>query len=131
MAYDSTDAAEIADDANLWRAALNRRYYAAFQACTAMLHYRRLTPPIVDGIRREAWAHVDLGLVVREQLRPIVRQRQTRERIASAMVELYQWRVNADYVATWNGSVQVQATAARLSRWIVNLATEVVGEVST
>jgi uncharacterized protein (UPF0332 family) len=129
MAYESTDAAEVAEDASLWRAALNRRYFAAFHAATAMLHYRGLLPPMSEGVRREAWAHADLGLVLRDQMSPLIRSRVTRSQLAAALGDLYQWRVAGDYQASWSASAQVQRTAARLSRWTVAVATGVIGEV--
>ena len=45
------------------RTSVSRYYYAAYQAATALLLYRKLTPPQ----NREAWNHDTTPLLIREQ----------------------------------------------------------------
>ena len=67
MARESEQAARLAEDGGCPRSAASRYYYAAYQAVTALLLYRGLTPP--EG--REAWSHEDTPLSCRDQLRAL------------------------------------------------------------
>ncbi len=50
------------------RSAISRFYYAVYQAGTAVLLYRRLTPPPP----REAWSHADTPPLLMESLRSLL-----------------------------------------------------------
>jgi uncharacterized protein (UPF0332 family) len=99
MARDSLRAAAGAEAEGLSRSSVSRYYYAAYQAMTAALLYRRVTPPVVDGVRREAWSHADMPELIMQQLAPVVRNRDRRSDLARRLGTLYRMRVIADYVA--------------------------------
>jgi len=55
MAREAVEAAWLAEAGGCLRSSASRYYYAAYQAVTALLVYRGLTPPA----DREAWSHED------------------------------------------------------------------------
>ncbi len=69
------------------------------QAVTAVLLYKGVTLPMVDGVLREAWSHVDTPRLFVEQLELLVRDRDRRNDMARRLSGLYKARVAADYSA--------------------------------
>lgn len=96
MAQESEKAARAAEAEGCLRSAASRYYYAAYQAATALLVYRGLTPPQ----DRQAWPHDLTPDLVVEQLEPLLRSRDRRNDMARRLRELYKRRVVADYVAS-------------------------------
>lgn len=66
MAQESEKAARLAEADGCLRSAASRYYYAAYQAATALLLYRGLTPPA----EREAWSHENTPQLMWEQMEP-------------------------------------------------------------
>jgi uncharacterized protein (UPF0332 family) len=95
MALESEAAARACDEAGHLRPAISRYYYAAYQAVTAVLRYRKQIPPP----KREAWSHEETPQMLREHLKPVVPSRDTRNDLAHRLAMLYKARVTADYVS--------------------------------
>ncbi len=124
MARESEEAARLAEAGGCLRPAASRYYYAAYQAVTALLLYRGLTPP--EG--REAWSHVDTPQLLQDQLRPLIRSRSGRNDLAQRLTDLYRLRVAADYEgAEIIGTSRVQR-AGKDSRYIVRIMSDILPE---
>lgn len=93
MARESEQAGRLAEDGGCPRSAASRYYYAAYQAATALLLYRHLTPP--EG--REAWGHFDTPALLQDQLRALTRSADLRNDLTRRLRELYRLRLDADY----------------------------------
>lgn len=95
MARDSYAAGEETEALVRLRSAASRFYYAAYQAATALLLYRGLTPP--DN--REAWSHDLTPQLALQELETIRVPRVVRFDMRRRLLDLYQMRVVADYQA--------------------------------
>ena len=95
MARESEKAGRVTEAEGLYRVSVSRYYYAAYQAATAVLLYRRQTPP--DG--RGAWSHAETPQLFREHLGVAVASSDSRKQIADNLRKLYKARVDADYVS--------------------------------
>ena len=96
MAPESSETAQLAETTGHLRPAASRYYYAAYQAVTALLHYRGVAVP--EG--RQAWSHDQTPKLVVEQLEPLLRARNKRNDLARRLERLYKARIIADYLAT-------------------------------
>lgn len=121
MARDSQTAAIVLERDELSRSSASRFYYAAFQICTAVLLYRGLTPP--EG--EEGWSHAATPNMLKQQLEPVIKLQDNRQKIASFLGELYKVRLEADYI----GDVRVDAAklkvSARKARYLVKTMEEI------
>ena len=93
MACESEAAARQAEADGHLRSSASRYYYAAYQAVTALLLYRGMTPPA----EREAWGHIETPPLLRDYLRSLIRLRDKRSDLAARLVDLYRLRLAADY----------------------------------
>ena len=124
MAIESRSAAEDAQSAQHWRSSVSRYYYAAYQAVSAVLIYRGLTPPPEE----EAWGHASTPDMLVEHFVPYIRSKDVRQRHAEQLRELYVWRIKADY----RGSEQLQANINNVHKHanrLVKLAEGILPEV--
>jgi len=124
MARGSLEAAEDHLVQSRLRDAASRFYYAAYQATTALLHYRGLMPP--QG--REAWSHDDTPDLVLDQLASFLASRDVRRRIARTLRELYEVRIQADYHASADINRDVVTRARRGTGYILSVAQAVLPE---
>ncbi len=102
MAIESNNAAENAQSAQHWRSSVSRYYYSAYQAVSAVLIYRGLTPPPEE----EAWGHASTPDMLVEHFGTYIRSKDVRQRYANQLRELYAWRIKADY----RGNEQLRAS---------------------
>ena len=93
VSRESLDSALLSDGSGLLRASVNRYYFAAYQATTACLIYRRLTPP---G-DRAGWSHEATPDLIIDQLEPLIDRRDIRKDLARRLRRLYDLRITADY----------------------------------
>lgn len=75
------------------RSAVSRFYYAAYQAGTALLLYRKQQPPET----REAWSHADTPEMLKEHLLATVKSKDKVVDLTERLRQLYKVRLNADY----------------------------------
>jgi len=108
MAAESERAARNAAQDHCLRSSVSRYYYAAYQATTALLLYRKLTPPV----NREAWSHDMTPIILREQLETLIASRDQRRNLASRLERLYKTRISADYM----GSEMIDALKLNFAR---------------
>lgn len=110
------------------RSALSRYYYAGYQAVTAALLYRGVTPPTVGGTAREAWSHEDTPDVFLKQIEAIDTNRDRRRIIAQRLRELYQRRITADYISqselTQNEADGSRRSAGFIVKYVAGLLPE-------
>jgi uncharacterized protein (UPF0332 family) len=111
MAQESAQAAQIAEDAGLYRSTVSRYYYAAYQAVTAVLLYLGTQPPV----EREAWSHEATPEMLRDHLPRVVPSRDTRKDLARRLAELYRGRVMADYTGDATSLVSTKVDTYRKS----------------
>lgn len=124
MARESEGAARLAEAGGCLRPAASRYYYAAYQAVTALLLYRGLTPPT----EREAWNHVDTPQLLQDQLQTVIRSRSRRNDLAQRLADLYRLRVVADYEGSeFIGAGRAQR-AGKDARYILQVASDVLPE---
>lgn len=100
--------------------AARRYYYAAYQAVTALLLYRGLTPPT----GREAWSHEETPTLLQDQLQALIRSRDRRNDLADRLAKLYRLRLIADYKATRFVVAAQVVKAGRDARFILRVADE-------
>jgi len=124
MARESEEAARLAEAGGCLRPAASRYYYAAYQAATALLLYRGLTPPL----GREAWNHEDTPALLQDQLRTLIRSRDKRNDLAARLVDLYRVRIIADYQGRRVVSLSRLAGAGRDARYILRVMEDVLPE---
>ncbi len=124
MARESEEAARLAEAGGCLRPAASRYYYAAYQAATALLLYRGLTPPL----GREAWNHEDTPALLQDQLRTLIRSRDKRNDLAARLVDLYRVRIIADYQGRRVVSLSRLAEAGRDARYILRVMEDVLPE---
>lgn len=101
VALESYEAGKAAADLGLDRSALSRFYYAAYQAATAGLLYRGVTPPTLlaeDGSLREAWSHSETPELFVVQMEPLIPSKDQRQRVRNHLAALYRKRIRADYL---------------------------------
>jgi len=122
MAHESLQTAAGAEVGGLLRSSVSRYYYAAYQAITALLLYRGVTPPVVDGVPREAWSHADTPELIRQQLGTVVRNRDKRSDLAKRLSVLYRMRVIADYAARTSVTQENVDAARRDAGYLVKTA---------
>src|SRR5438094_876784 len=94
MARESLAAAQAAESGQFWRPCISRYYYAAYQAATAVLLYRKQRPP--EG--REGWSHEATPELLQEHLKPVIIDRGRRNDLAARLGRLYKLRIEADYL---------------------------------
>ncbi len=124
MARESEEAARLAEAGGCLRSAASRYYYTAYQAATALLLYRGLTPPL----GREAWNHEDTPALLQDQLRTLIRSRDKRNDLAARLVDLYRVRIIADYQGRRVVSLSRLAGAGRDARYILRVTEDVLPE---
>ena len=124
MARVSEEAARLAEAGGCLRPAASRYYYAAYQAVTALLLYRGLTPPV----EREAWGHDETPALLLDQLRTVIRSRDKRNDLAKRLVDLYRLRIIADYQGSRVLSSGRLTIAARDARYILRVMESVLPE---
>jgi len=127
MARESEEAARLSEAGGCRRPAASRYYYAAYQAVTALLLYRELTPPT----EREAWNHEDTPALLQDQLRTLIRSRDKRNDLAQRLVDLYRVRIIADYQGSRVVSPSRLAKAARDTRYILRVMEDILPEGET
>ena len=120
MARESERAARLAEAGECPRSAISRYYYAAYQSATALLLYRRLTPPA----EREAWSHVDTPLLVSDDLSKIIPKRQVRTELMRRSRELYKMRIVADYTTDPISETRLREIS-RDARFVVSAALKI------
>ncbi len=98
MADESLQAATLLEAQEFTRSSVSRYYYAAYQAITAVLLYRGVTLPVVDGTLREAWSHDDTPGIFVNQIERFVKNREFRRDVERRLQNLYEKRVVADYI---------------------------------
>jgi len=124
MARESEEAARLAEAGGCLRSAASRYYYTAYQAATALLLYRGLTP----SLGREAWNHEDTPALPQDQLRTLIRSRDKRNDLAARLVDLYRVRIIADYQGRRVVSLSRLAEAGRDARYILRVMEDVLPE---
>ncbi len=124
MAQDSERAARLAEADGCLRSAASRCYYAAYQAATALLLYRGLTPPQ----DREAWSHTETPELVAHECAPVMRSRDTRVDLRRRLRNLYALRVRADYQPSRGVSTGDVAEAGRDARYLPTTISSVLPE---
>jgi len=124
MARESEEAARLAEAGGCLRSAASRYYYTAYQAATALLLYRGLTP----SLGREAWNHEDTPALPQDQLRTLIRSRDKRNDLAARLVDLYRVRIIADYQGRRVVSLSRLAGAGRDARYILRVTEDVLPE---
>lgn len=122
MARESFAAGEAMEAAGFLRSAASRFYYAAYQAATALLLYRGVTPPQESD--REAWSHTDTPVLIMSQLEPLLKNRDVRFRCQSRLRHLYLLRVRADYQAQNSVTAERVAEVRRFAGYILSVMTE-------
>ncbi len=120
MAWESEEAARMAENGGCLRSAASRYYYAAYQAATALLLYRGLTPPT----GREAWSHEETPALLQDQLQTLIRSRDRRSDLANRLTELYWLRLSADYRGARPVVAAQIVKAGRDARFILRVADE-------
>ena len=121
MAREFEEAACLAENGGFLRSAASRHYYAAYQAATALLLYRGLTPPT----EREAWNQVDTPQLLQDQLQTVIRSRSRRNDLAQRLADLYRLRVVADYEGSeFIGAGRVQS-AGKDARYILQIVSDI------
>ncbi len=120
MARDSEEAARLAEAGGCLRSATSRYYYTAYQAATALLLYRGLTPPT----EREAWSHEETPSLLQDQLQTLIRSRDRRNDLAHRLTGLYWLRLNADYRGVQRVVAAQVVKAGRDARFILRVADE-------
>lgn len=124
MAAESMNAARLAEDEGFWRSSISRYYYSAFQSMIAVLQYLKMTPP--KGW--EAWTHAETPGLLKIRLSQVISRRDTRNRIARHLGEMYKVRIIADYVSgdilTSEDLKRVRREAALLMKIAVDILPE-------
>lgn len=121
MAHESQTAARLAEREKCWRSCADRYYYAAYQAITAVLLYRKLTPPAA----REAWNHEETPRMLKEHFQPLISSRDKRNDLADRLGKLYKLRIIADYIGSQNLKDRDIQTARRDVGYLIKVAEEI------
>lgn len=120
MAIESQNAAVAAEASRFYRSSVSRYYYAAYQATSAVLIYRGLTPPPEE----EAWGHAATPDMLVEHYVTYVRSRDVRQRYAKQLRELYRYRIRADYRGSERLDTEISQARMYAGR-LVRLAVDV------
>jgi uncharacterized protein (UPF0332 family) len=120
MARESEEAARMAEVGGCLRSAASHYYYAAYQAVTALLLYRGLTPPL----DREAWSHEETPALLQDQLRTLIRSRDRRNDLATRLKQLYRRRLTADYQSAKTVTAAQVIKAGQDARFILRVVDE-------
>lgn len=130
MADDSLRAARLFQSEYL-RSCSSRLYYAAFQATTALLHYRGgLTPPTVDGEQWEHWGHDKTPDIVVDHLSSSL-TRNERFLLRKSLRELYKNRLYADYSGSDAPTAEDIRALYKVSANVVRIVRQVIAEGRT
>ena len=124
MAREASEAAAEAEASGHMRSAASRYYYAAYQAVTALLHYRGVAVP--EG--RQAWSHDQTPGVITAQLTPVLKARDKREDLAQRLERLYKTRIIADYLATQPIRAGTLQLIRKDSNYILKVAEKILPE---
>ena len=124
LAAESERAARNAAQDHCLRSSVSRYYYGCYQAVTALLLYRRLTPPI----NREAWSHDMTPINLREQLEPLIASRDKRRDLASRLERLYKTRISADYMGSETIDIIKLNSARKDAGYILKTAFDILPE---
>ena len=124
MARESSETAQMAEAAGHLRSAASRYYYAAYQAVTALLHYRGAAVPA----GRQAWGHDQTPDLIVDQLAPLLKARDKRKDLARRLERLYKTRIIADYLADQPLRVGGLQAIRRESNYIVKVAEKILPE---
>ena len=124
MAQESPETAQLAEAAGYFRSAASRYYYAAYQAVTALLHYRGVAVP--EG--RQAWGHDQTPGLISGQLTPLLKARNKREDLAQRLERLYKTRIIADYLATQPIRAGTLQLIRKDSNYILKVAEKILPE---
>ena len=124
MAREASETAQIAEAAGHLRSAASRYYYAAYQAVTALLHYRGVA--VSEG--RQAWSHDQTPGLITEQLTPLLKARNKREDLAQRLERLYKTRIIADYLATQRIHAGTLQAIRKDSNYILKVAEKILPE---
>jgi uncharacterized protein (UPF0332 family) len=96
LARESFETGWTCGQANRFRSAVARFYFAAYQAATAILLYRKQIPPV----GREAWSHEITPDMLMQHLGEQVSRQEDRRRLSNHLRDLRDARIISDYVAT-------------------------------
>lgn len=124
MAQDSSETARIAEAAGHLRSAASRYYYAAYQAVTALLHYRGVAVPE----NRQAWSHDQTPNLIVEQLAPLLKSRDRRRDLARRLERLHKTRIIADYLADIPLQAGSLESLRRDSNYVIKVAEKILPE---
>lgn len=124
MAREASETAQMAEAAGHLRSAASRYYYAAYQAVTAMLHYRKVATP--EG--RQAWGHDQTPTLIQQQLEPLFKPINKRRDLQRRLERLYKTRIIADYVANIPLRAESLRSVRRDSNYILKVAEQVLPE---
>ncbi len=124
MARESSETAQGAEADRHLRSAASRYYYAAYQAVTALLHYRGATVPA----GRQAWGHDQTPDLIVDQLAPLLKARDKRNNLARRLERLYKTRIIADYMADTPIRVEGLESVRRDSNYILKVAEKILPE---
>lgn len=124
MALEAQRAGLLLFDAHLYRSSLSRFYYAAYQGVTAVLLYRKLTPPL----GREAWSHDETPQLIVEQLPIFFRSARMRFELRQHLEELYRLRLSADYLGEDEITVSAARIASRKSNYLIKVMHDILPE---
>lgn len=118
LAEDSWSAARELFDADRWRSAVSRAYYASFSRATATLHEQGLTPPA----DREGWGHRQLPDLLAVHLNRLGSRQ--RWELFGLLTTLYNLRLMADYIPAADVGEHEARTALGLMHPIARLLQE-------
>ena len=121
MAREASETAAEAENSSWLRSAASRYDYAAYQAVTALLHYRGVAVP--EG--RQAWSHDQTPGLIVEQLEPLLKTRDKRNALARRLERLYKTRIIADYMADTPLRAEGLRSVRRDSNYILKVAEEI------
>ncbi|HZP83600.1 MAG TPA: HEPN domain-containing protein [Chthonomonadaceae bacterium] len=124
MARESAKAAQQVEAEGCLRSSASRYYYAAYQAVTAVLLYRKLTPPDTE----EAWSHAVTPQLLEEHFEPLIRSKDRRQNLAYRLSELYKLRILADYRGSKRIDEKQMNAARRDAGYIVKVAERILPE---
>ena len=121
MAQESARAGAAARDAGYFRSSVSRSYYAAYQAMSALLLYRKLRPPQRAAERRESWSHAAVPELIREHLAALVPGKAVRNDMAQRVAALYRMRISADYLSSHRVTEHHAAIAEKNCGWLLKV----------
>lgn len=120
LARDSETAARNAEAEGHLRSSVSRYYYAAYQAVSAVLLFRGITPPT----GREAWSHAVTPQMIKDHLQRFLPSTTDTEKSANDLSTLYKLRVSADYVTSDQIGSQEIADARQYAEAVIQIAVD-------